>query len=1349
MMQSHASASTRKPTGYFHRNGLLSQLMSVLLAWTMVMSSLPAYATDQARAEWVLGSGFDGALTATWPQKTSSGPSETSHKLDTASLSEVKQRKEGGGAGRVQLASLKIPAALGSTHPMFQSTVPGESSIASNFNGTAIPGGSFIWFSSVFKASGLGSQPVRVFLRAASLQFTAGGATYNLPVPDATITISPSATSATTSFDSSKNAWITNLPSTGLAGNSFLSGMTFPVPASGLPGGINPVTWSGTFYSDTSGVSINWQWAAAVYTSFGSDYRSLNVKPVDDTSASVYKNSDHAGTPEAYKTFVTGGARGGGGSNYTGSYSATASVLPLNEVPNYPPVANAGPAQTVFVGTTVQLDGSGSTDRDGNPLTYRWSFVSIPSRSTAHLNGANTVKPTFVPDVPGSYTVQLIVNDGLVDSSPATVTISTQNSPPVANAGPDQTITTGATVQLDGSRSTDVDGDALTYSWSLVSVPASSTATLSNRAIVNPTFVADKKGTYTVQLVVNDGTFDSTPSQVSISDVNSPPVANAGPAQTVVSHTLVTLDGSRSTDVDGDSLTYTWSILNAPAGSAAVLSDVHAVKPTFTVDLLGDYVIQLIVNDGTVNSNPETVTVTTGNSPPVANAGPAQTVPLGSVVTLDGTGSSDVDGQTLTYAWSILSAPTNSTAILSLSTSATPSFIADKAGNYVIQLIVNDGIVNSQPATVMISTINSIPVANPGADQSVESGSLVALDGSASSDADSDPLTFTWSILSQPAGGTAALSDTHSVNPTFVANVAGFYVVQLIVNDGKVDSSPMTVVITAQSPLLKLSAPADLSALPGQAVSLEFTVSNPGNVPAQGATVTEGANTISLGTVAPGQSLPATFSISTPAVAPKDAAETDAAYLSRLQSSENQITSLQANLTWNDLGNAAFGPVTASTSITEQFPILLISLAAPANADSGDNITYRLTLANSGHAPAAINALSITLPDGSVTHPSPLSNTIAPGASTTATVSYTIPANHPNGTISASASVVWSDSVANSYGPLSASASTQVTLPNLAPVVSAGADQTVPFPNNFPLQGTVMDDGKPVGGQLTSTWTQVSGPSAAIFADPHNPGTTVQLNAQGTYVLKLTGDDSQLQSSAQVSITTTRGNTAPVVTVGPDQSIQLPTNSVNLTGSATDDGLPVGSSITYLWKEVTGPGTVTFGTPTAPNTTATFPAIGVYLLRLTASDSQLTGSADLRITVLPHNNPPTVNAGPAQTIFQPANTANLQGVIADDGLPTGGALTASWSVVSGPGIVTFANPGSATTAATFSTIGVYTLRLTASDSQLTASADTTVTVKTGEPFAAGECRAAADECPAIQRQHASAVSYSYSHQHGL
>jgi hypothetical protein len=71
---------------------------------------------------------------------------------------------------------------------------------------------------------------------------------------------------------------------------------------------------------------LQWQWGAAVYTSFSSDNNAVGVKPVDDNKASQYKNSDHAGTPENFKARVTGGATGGGGANYTGSYSGTVSV---------------------------------------------------------------------------------------------------------------------------------------------------------------------------------------------------------------------------------------------------------------------------------------------------------------------------------------------------------------------------------------------------------------------------------------------------------------------------------------------------------------------------------------------------------------------------------------------------------------------------------------------------------------------------------------------------------------------------------------------------------------------------------------------------------------------------------------------------------------------------------------------------------------------------------------------------------------------------------------------------------------------------------------------------------------
>ena len=131
--------------------------------------------------------------------------------------------------------------------------------------------------------------------------------------------------------------WFTRVPPIATASsnpNAFLGGLAFQVPAGGFPGGINPVTWSGDF-SATGSKTIQWQWAAAVYPStFGvgapptdTYYNSLGVKPIDGNQYNPYANSDHAGTPENFKTTVVGGARGGGGSNFTGSYSATKSVV--------------------------------------------------------------------------------------------------------------------------------------------------------------------------------------------------------------------------------------------------------------------------------------------------------------------------------------------------------------------------------------------------------------------------------------------------------------------------------------------------------------------------------------------------------------------------------------------------------------------------------------------------------------------------------------------------------------------------------------------------------------------------------------------------------------------------------------------------------------------------------------------------------------------------------------------------------------------------------------------------------------------------------------------------------------
>ncbi len=285
---------------------------------------------------------------------------------------------------------------------------------------------------------------------------------------------------------------------------------------------------------------------------------------------------------------------------------------------------------------------------------------------------------------------------------------SSTNHAPVANAGADQSVIVNTLITLDGSSSTDRDGDILSYNWLIVSAPAGSAANLSDQTIVRPTFTADQVGTYEISLVVNDGEDDSAEDVIVVTaaSANAAPIANAGTDQNVATGATVTLDASGSSDADGDSLSYAWSIINAPTGSTSTLSSSIIQAPTFTADLDGTYEIQLIVNDGAIDSATDTVIITaaTTNSTPVANAGPGQNVNVGDLVTLDGSSSSDADGDLLVYNWSLTSAPTGSSANLFDATAVNPNFTADVYGDYVFSLTVDDGTATSSIDTVTIST---------------------------------------------------------------------------------------------------------------------------------------------------------------------------------------------------------------------------------------------------------------------------------------------------------------------------------------------------------------------------------------------------------------------------------------------------------------------------------------------------------------------------------------------------------------------------------------------------------------------------------------------------------------------
>ena len=488
--------------------------------------------------------------------------------------------------------------------------------------------------------------------------------------------------------------------------------------------------------------------------------------------------------------------------------STVATVSVTATVANAAPVANAGVNQNVVIASTVTLDGTASTDANNDSLSYKWVLQSKPATSSATLAAATSAKPTFKADVAGTYVATLVVNDGKANSELAAVSIlaSATNLAPVAKPGVNQSVVTGTKVSVDASASSDPNGDSITYRWSLLFKPAGSTATLSSATTASATFTADLAGTYLVGLTVNDGKVDSpvVVLTVTAAKLNAVPVASAGTNQNVTAATLTTLDGTASTDADLDGLSYTWSLISKPSSSNATLSSTTSPKPTFTPDVAGTYVASLVVSDGKDRSPTAVVTViaSSANSAPVANAGAAQSVSTAAVVTLNGTGSTDANGDTLTYRWTLTSKPTSSTAALSSATVASPTFTADLAGSYVASLVVNDSKVdstNTSTVTITASAANSAPVANAGPVQTVSrtGGTVtVTLTGAGSTDANSDTLTYKWTVGYQPATSSITLLLPTTVSPTFAATVAGIYVFTLVVNDGKVDSAVSTVAIT-------------------------------------------------------------------------------------------------------------------------------------------------------------------------------------------------------------------------------------------------------------------------------------------------------------------------------------------------------------------------------------------------------------------------------------------------------------------------------------------------------------------------------------------------------------------------
>jgi len=463
----------------------------------------------------------------------------------------------------------------------------------------------------------------------------------------------------------------------------------------------------------------------------------------------------------------------------------TLTSVSLQILANQAPTAIAPADFSAPRNTTVSLDGSGSNDADNDTLVYSW--VQVLGPPVALLGNATPIA-SFFASSDGTYTFSLNVSDGLsysVDS----VLVAVMNSAPVADAGADQVAVRNVTVVLNGSASTDLNSDPLYFLWSLAGGPDAVPIAGPDQAITS--FVPTGVGTYVFDLSVGDGQNTSLAvTQVTV--VDQAPSSAAGADLTAFKDDLVSLNGTNSSDPDGDPLMFSWTQTGGPL--AVTLVGNTTASPSFTAPTgagaTGAYRFQLNVSDAFGSSTVDTVAVNVSNRAPNASAGTDQGIAgPGITVFLDGLGSGDPDNESLIFAWSQAS---GTFVAVNNATAAVADFLAIVGGTYsfLLQVTDPDGATAQDLVTITVAPgPNRAPLAVITASGATGNLSTVfVFDASGSSDPDNDTLAVTWDFGDGNISTGAVASHAYGRR--------GLYTVTGRVDDGSGGNDTATLEIT-------------------------------------------------------------------------------------------------------------------------------------------------------------------------------------------------------------------------------------------------------------------------------------------------------------------------------------------------------------------------------------------------------------------------------------------------------------------------------------------------------------------------------------------------------------------------